>query len=85
MDAPDADADPITVIRDGWDLHLRYGIANPTFYSRIYGRAVPEQPCGVVSEVEAMLLPPCDRQQPREDCASRPSTPRARFSPPAPA
>jgi len=56
VDASDADADPITAIRDGWDLHLRYGIANPTFYSRIYGRAVPEQPCGVVSEVEAMLL-----------------------------
>jgi AcrR family transcriptional regulator len=51
-----AGSDPIDDIRRGWDLHVRYGIENPNFYSRIYGRAVPGQPCGVVAEVEAMIL-----------------------------
>jgi AcrR family transcriptional regulator len=51
-----AGSDPIDDIRRGWDLHVRYGIENPNFYSRIYGRAVPGRPCGVVAEVEAMIL-----------------------------
>lgn len=50
------DGDPIEDIRRGWDLHVRYGIENPGFYSRIYGRAIPGRPCGVVAEVEAMIL-----------------------------
>jgi AcrR family transcriptional regulator len=48
--------DPIGDIRDAWDLHVRYGLENPSFYTLIYGRAVPGQPCGVVAEVEAMIL-----------------------------
>lgn len=48
--------DPLDDIRDGWDLHVRYGLENPYFYALIYGRAVPGQPCGVVAEVEAMIL-----------------------------
>jgi AcrR family transcriptional regulator len=50
------DADPVAVIRAGWDRHIQFGLENPNFYVRIYGRSVPEQPCGVVSEVEAMIL-----------------------------
>ena len=48
--------DPIEDIRHGWDLHVRYGLENPGIYARIYGRAVPGQPCGVVAEVEQMIL-----------------------------
>jgi AcrR family transcriptional regulator len=48
--------DPIDDIREGWDLHVRYGLENPSFYGLIYGRAVPGKPCGVVAEVEAMIL-----------------------------
>jgi AcrR family transcriptional regulator len=51
-----ATTDPIGDIRDAWDLHVRYGLENPSFYTLIYGRAVPGQPCGVVAEVEAMIL-----------------------------
>jgi AcrR family transcriptional regulator len=54
-ESPDV-ADPIERIRRGWDLHVRYGIENPNFYVRIYGRTIPGEPCGVVSEVEAMIL-----------------------------
>jgi AcrR family transcriptional regulator len=48
--------DPIGDIRDAWDVHVRYGLENPSFYTLIYGRAVPGRPCGVVAEVEAMIL-----------------------------
>jgi AcrR family transcriptional regulator len=54
--ADGATADPIGDIRDAWDLHVRYGLENPSFYTLIYGRAVPGQPCGVVAEGEAMIL-----------------------------
>jgi AcrR family transcriptional regulator len=50
------DGDPIDDIRKGWDLHVRYGLENPYFYGLVYGRAVPGKPCGVVAEVEAMIL-----------------------------
>jgi AcrR family transcriptional regulator len=48
--------DPIELIRRGWDLHVRYGLEHPSFYALIYGNAVPGRPCGVVAEVEAMIL-----------------------------
>src|SRR4051794_4547854 len=48
--------DPIDDIREGWDLHVRYGLENPSFYGLVYGRAIPGKPCGVVAEVEAMIL-----------------------------
>lgn len=51
-----ADDDPIDDVRRGWDLHVRFGVENPAFYARVYGRAVPGEPCGVVAEVEAMIL-----------------------------
>jgi len=54
--ADGATTDPIGDIRDAWDLHVRYGLENPSFYTLTYGRAVPGQPCGVVAEVEAMIL-----------------------------
>jgi AcrR family transcriptional regulator len=49
-------SDPIDDIREGWDLHVRYGLENPSFYGLIYGRAIPGKPCGVVAAVEAMIL-----------------------------
>jgi AcrR family transcriptional regulator len=48
--------DPIEDIRRGWDLHVRYGLEHPAFYGLIYGRVTPGEPCGVVAEVEAMIL-----------------------------
>jgi AcrR family transcriptional regulator len=49
-------SDPLDDLREGWDLHVRYGLEHPYFYALIYGRAIPGQPCGVVAEVEAMIL-----------------------------
>jgi AcrR family transcriptional regulator len=48
--------DPLDAIRRGWDLHVQYGLENPRFYALIYGRTVPGRPCGVVANVEAMIL-----------------------------
>jgi AcrR family transcriptional regulator len=50
------DGDPLDDIRAGWDLHVRYGLENPYFYGLVYGRVIPGKPCGVVAEVEAMIL-----------------------------
>ena len=53
---PGGAQDPLDDIRDGWNLHVSYGLENPNFYTRIYGRPVPGQPCGVISQVEQMIL-----------------------------
>lgn len=55
------DCDPIEDVRRGWDLHVGFGTAHPAFYARVYGRAVPGRPCGVVAEVEAMILETLER------------------------
>src|SRR6202140_1048132 len=55
QDPGDAE-DPLDDIREGWNLHVSYGLENPNFYTRIYGRPVPGQPCGVISQVEQMIL-----------------------------
>jgi AcrR family transcriptional regulator len=48
--------DPIADLREGWDDHIRFGLENPNFYALIYGRVIPGRPCGVVADVEAMIL-----------------------------
>lgn len=48
--------DPIERIRTGWDLHVRFGLENPSFYALVYGRARPGQPCAVVADLQAMIL-----------------------------
>ncbi|MDO8214154.1 TetR/AcrR family transcriptional regulator [Conexibacter sp. CPCC 206217] len=50
------DGDPIADIREGWDSHVQFGLEHPAFYAQIYGSVRPGEPCGVVSEVEAMIL-----------------------------
>src|SRR4029079_1372023 len=55
-EAAEQPSHPIDDIREGWDLHVRYGLENPSFYGLIYGRAVPGKPCGVGAEVEALSL-----------------------------
>src|ERR1700730_1405707 len=55
QDPGDAE-DPLDDIREGWNLHVSYGLENPNFYKRLYPRTVPGPPCGVVSQVEQMIL-----------------------------
>lgn len=49
-------ADPLSVIREGWDRHVLFGLQHPTFYVHVYGNVRPGLPCGVIREVEAMVL-----------------------------
>lgn len=49
-------ADPLADVRTGWDTHVRFGMDHPAFYAYIYSRVERGQQCGVVAEVEAMIL-----------------------------
>ncbi|MEZ0075539.1 TetR/AcrR family transcriptional regulator [Planotetraspora sp. GP83] len=55
-DQASASADPIEEIRQGWDIHVEFGLQHPASYAHIYGRVERGKRCGVVAEVEAMLL-----------------------------
>ena len=34
-------ADPLVALREGWDLHVAFGLANPAFYALMYGDPRP--------------------------------------------
>lgn len=38
---PHADQDPLQGIRELWDAHVAFGVANPGFYALMYGQPVP--------------------------------------------
>jgi AcrR family transcriptional regulator len=50
-----ASSDPVDDVREGWDAHVQFGLDHPSFYAMIYGDVQPGVPCGVASEVEAMI------------------------------
>ncbi|MFJ5036089.1 TetR/AcrR family transcriptional regulator [Streptomyces sp. NPDC088560] len=33
--------DPVQVLRDAWDLHIRFGLEHPAYYSLVYGQVRP--------------------------------------------
>jgi AcrR family transcriptional regulator len=39
--AAEPSGDPIVDLRDGWDAHVRFGLANPGFYTLMYGKVRP--------------------------------------------
>ncbi|WP_336789714.1 TetR/AcrR family transcriptional regulator [Gordonia malaquae] len=39
--AAEPSGDPILDLRDGWDAHVRFGLANPGFYTLMYGKVRP--------------------------------------------
>lgn len=40
-EAHESSGDPIQDIRDGWDAHVDFGLANPGFYTLMYGKVRP--------------------------------------------
>lgn len=48
--------DPIEAVARAWDTHVRFGIEHPAFYAHLYARVEPGYRCGVVAQVEQMLL-----------------------------
>ncbi|WP_035769559.1 TetR/AcrR family transcriptional regulator [Arthrobacter castelli] len=54
----ESSGDPIQDIRDGWDAHVAFGLANPGFYALMYGQVAPgsrpaaqERPTKVLKEL----------------------------------
>lgn len=39
--AQESSGDPIQDLRDGWDAHVSFGLANPGFYTLMYGQVRP--------------------------------------------
>jgi AcrR family transcriptional regulator len=33
--------DPVTTLREAWDLHIRFGLEHPAYYSLVYGQVRP--------------------------------------------
>src|SRR5690606_26280364 len=45
--------DPVDDLRQGWDLHVEFGVTHPAVYSLMYGDALSD--VGAVAEAEAIL------------------------------
>jgi AcrR family transcriptional regulator len=50
-----ATADPVGDLRRGWDLHVGFGLAQPAFYTLIYGEPRPGAPSPAAREAAAIL------------------------------
>jgi AcrR family transcriptional regulator len=50
------DADAVTAIRAGWDSHLRFGLAHPSFYVLVHGEIQPGVPCTLTATAERLLV-----------------------------
>jgi AcrR family transcriptional regulator len=51
----DNGGDPVAQLRKGWNDHVRFGLANPSFYVLLYGRIKPGVPCAVTAVAERRL------------------------------
>ncbi|MGW3962796.1 TetR/AcrR family transcriptional regulator [Amycolatopsis sp. NPDC005003] len=47
--------DPVEDLRNGWDLHIEFGVSRPEFYVLMYGDARPGRTSPAAREAEAML------------------------------
>jgi AcrR family transcriptional regulator len=48
-------ADPVDDLRQGWDLHVEFGLANPALYALMYGDPTPGAAPAAAVEAAAML------------------------------
>lgn len=48
--------DPVQNLREGWDLHVRFGLANPAMYSLMYGDTHPGEPPRAAAAAKAILV-----------------------------
>lgn len=54
--AADWGSDPIQDLRLGWDAHVRFGLANPGFYTLMYGKVRPGYSPAAQSRPSELLL-----------------------------
>ncbi|GAB3451171.1 TetR/AcrR family transcriptional regulator [Streptomonospora sediminis] len=48
--------DPVADLRQGWDLHVEFGLANPALYTLMYGTARPGHRPPAAQDAEAFLV-----------------------------
>lgn len=48
-------SDPVDDLRDGWDLHIDFGLKNPALYLLMYGEPDSQRHLGAAQETEAIL------------------------------
>lgn len=48
-------ADPVATLRQGWDMHIAWGVANPYLYSIAYGDARPGTTTAASDAIDAIL------------------------------
>ncbi|BCB74711.1 hypothetical protein GCM10022251_77150 [Phytohabitans flavus] len=53
--SPEESADPIADLRAGWDRHVEFRLAHPSFYALLYGDVQPGKPCAVTAPAMEML------------------------------
>ena len=54
--AQEASDDPVDDLRTGWDLHVAFGLENPSFYVLMYGRPDPASRPHAAAEAHEILL-----------------------------
>ncbi len=71
-------ADPIADLRTGWDRHVAFGLAHPSFYVLLHGQVKPGVPCGVTGPELVRLTELCEAaaragllRRPPRDAAER--------------
>ncbi|MCX5528543.1 TetR/AcrR family transcriptional regulator [Streptomyces bobili] len=50
------DDDPVTRLRNGWDMHVAFGLANPALYRLLYTEPRPGQQFAVTGDAQQVLL-----------------------------
>ncbi|MDX3569211.1 TetR/AcrR family transcriptional regulator [Streptomyces sp. ID05-47C] len=50
------DDDPVTRLRNGWDMHVAFGLANPALYRLLYTEPRPGQQFAVTGAAQQVLL-----------------------------
>ncbi|MGW7365143.1 TetR/AcrR family transcriptional regulator [Streptomyces sp. NPDC054841] len=48
--------DPVEDLRRGWDLHIDFGLTQPSFYVLMYGAIRPGEPLAAAEEAHAILV-----------------------------
>jgi AcrR family transcriptional regulator len=48
--------DPVAAIRAVWDNHVRFGLANPSFYVLVHGEIQPGVPCTLTATAVQLVL-----------------------------
>lgn len=58
LGGPDGEVDdPVAALREGWDAHVRYGLADRSFYVLLHGRIRVGVPCGVTGPAQEAEWP----------------------------